>query len=240
MQRTFLLVVSLTLGISAAVVITRGGDAGAVGKDPAPSVARVDTTGRFPSDAVVLFDGTDFSQWRTGSGKPIPWTIDDEGAMVAAEEGLLTKDEFGDVQLHFEWNIPKGGNSGVKLHEWYEIQILDDYDKATTKGSTGSVYKQHAPLVNARRKAGQWQTYDIIFRAPRFDADGEMVKHGRFTVLHNGILIQDNAKILGITNRNAKPTPEYERSILFTYHGAPARFRNIWVRRLAPRTPDME
>ncbi|MBN1441982.1 MAG: DUF1080 domain-containing protein, partial [Planctomycetes bacterium] len=131
-------------------------------------------------------------------------------------------------------------NSGVKLHEWYEIQILDDHGKTPNKGSCGSVYKQHAPLVNACRKADEWQSYDIIFRAPRFDADGKLAKHGRFTVLQNGVLVQDNAKILGITNSSRQPTPEYERSILFTYHGAPARFRNVWVRRLAPRTEDME
>ena len=102
------------------------------------------------------------------------------------------------------------------------------------------MYKQHAPLVNACRKHEEWQSYDIIFRAPRFDAAGKLTKHGRFTVLQNGVLVQDNAKIFGITNSSKKPTTEYERSILFTYHGAQARFRNVWVRRLAPRKPDME
>lgn len=214
-----------------------------VGAEPAgsrPRTIHVDTSGPVPSDAIVLFDGKDLSGFRTQGDGPIPWTIDDEGAMVAAKTGLLTKETFGDVQLHFDWSIPRGGNSGVKLHEWYEIQILDDHGRELSKGSTGSVYKQHAPLVNACRKAGEWQTYDIIFRAPRFDADGKLLRHGRFTVLQNGVLVQDNAKILGITNSNRKPTPEYERSILFTYHGAAVKFRNVWVRKLAPRRPDPE
>lgn len=240
MRALSLLVTISAVCLVAGFVILQDRDAAAVKEGPSPLAVHVDTSGPFPSDAVVLFDGKDLSKFRTREGGEVPWTIDDEGAMVATRENIYTREKFGDVQLHFDWAIPPGGNNGVKLHEWYEIQILDGHGEAPGKGSTGSVYKQHAPLVNACRKAGEWQSYDIIFRAPRFDNDGKLIKHGRFTVLQNGVLVQDNVKIFGITNSSRKPTAEYERSILFTYHGAAARFRNVWVRRLAPRTPDME
>jgi hypothetical protein len=236
LKTTACLSVSIVLILTALLVRSADVDRKKIESFP----VQVDTTGSIPSDAVVLFDGTDLSKWRTADGQAVPWTIDDEGAMVATRENIYTREKFGDVQLHLEWTIPPGGNNGVKLHGWYEIQILDDHGKKPTKGSAGAVYKQHAPLVNACRKANEWQSYDIVFRAPRFDDDGSLVKHGRFTVHQNGVLIQDNVKIFGITNSSRKPTTEYERSILFTYHGAPARFRNVWARRLAPRTPDMD
>ncbi len=207
---------------------------------PAPALRAVDPgpPGGPPSDAVVLFDGRDLSAWRARKGGDARWKIED-GDLVATSTGdIITRERFGDVQLHIEWNLPAGGNSGIKFHEWYEIQIYDGGARSPVKGRTGAVYKQHAPLVDASRKPGQWQTFDIIFRAPRFDASGKLVKHGRFTVLHNGVLVQDNARILGITNSSRKPTTEYERPLLLQYHGAPVRFRNIWIRRLAPRPDD--
>ncbi|HLU48330.1 MAG TPA: DUF1080 domain-containing protein [Planctomycetota bacterium] len=188
-----------------------------------------------PSDAIVLFDGEDTSEWK---GR---WKVED-GALIAGGGDLVTKRAFGDVQLHLEWRTPENpkgsaenrGNSGIKLHEAYEIQILDSYGRTDVnpKRQAGSVYAQTAPLVNASRKPGEWQTYDIIFRAPYFDDAGKLVKHGTFTVLHNGVLVQDRTKILGRTNSTKPVSPEYKQPFFLQDHGAPVAFRNIWVREL--------
>jgi hypothetical protein len=198
-----------------------------------------------PSDAIVLFDGKDLSRWRGQNGGPARWTIRDGYVEVVPGSGdITTKEGFGDVQLHIEWATPvvvKGegqdrGNSGVFLMEQYEIQVLDSYDNKTYfHGQAGSVYKQHAPLVNASRKPGEWQTYDIVFHAPRFDEQGKVIDRARVTVLHNGVLIQNNAEIYGITY-NDRPAlyiaHDMNRPIRLQDHGNPMRFRNIWIRRL--------
>ena len=191
---------------------------GVIAQEPVPFASpkaepRIVTAGRTsadpPSDAIVLFDGKELSRWRGPNGAPAKWTIRDGYAEVAAGTGdITTTDRFGDVQLHIEWATPaavKGegqerGNSGVFLMERYEIQILDSYDNKTYfHGQAGSVYKQHAPLVNASRRPGEWQTYDIVFHAPRFDEQGKVIDRGRVTVLHNGVLVQNNAEIYGNT-----------------------------------------
>jgi len=192
-----------------------------------------------PSDAVVLFDGKDLSKWNGGQN----WIIQD-GYATAAKNGITTKDSFGDCQLHIEWAAPaevKGsgqgrGNSGVYMMGKYEVQILDSYDNKTYfDGQCASIYKQHPPLVNANRKPGEWQTYDIVWEAPRFEADGKLAKPAVVTVLQNGIVVQNHFELLGGTfyDRPAAYTPHPPRApIHLQFHGNPVMFRNIWIREL--------
>ena len=217
---------------------------------PAPTRApAIVTPGRAnadpPSDAIVLFDGKDLSQWHAADGSAAKWNVRDGYVEVAPGTGeIVTNQQFGDVQLHIEWATPsavKGegqerGNSGVFLMGKYEVQVLDSYENVTYyHGQAGAVYKQYAPLVNASRKPGEWQAYDIIFHAPHFDDQGKVTDRARVTVLHNGVLIQNNVEIYGITY-NDRPAlyiahPPQE-SLRLQDHGNPIRYRNIWVRRL--------
>lgn len=206
-----------------------------------PPVVDPGPPGGPPSDAIVLFDGKDLSQWEGGER----WTIEDDYAISTC--GIQTKQPFGDCQLHVEWASPpevKGsgqgrGNSGVYLMGQYEVQILDSYDNDTYfDGQAGSLYKQSPPLVNASRKPGEWQTYDIIFKAPRFNEDGNVEQPAVMTVLHNGVLIQDHFELKGGTAWH-KP-PSYAKHppklpLHLQFHGNPVRFRNIWIRELTPR-----
>lgn len=202
-----------------------------------PVVTPGDTPQAAPSDAIVLFDGTDLSQWNNGD----QWEIKDGYAIVKGK-GISTKQAFGDCQLHLEFATPaevKGegqgrGNSGVYLMSNYEVQILDSYENKTYyDGQCGSIYKQTPPIVNACRKPGEWQTYDIIFEAPEFDDDGTVVKPAYVTVLQNGVLIQNHFELQGGTSFVA--APRYHKHadklpISLQHHGNPLRFRNIWVR----------
>jgi len=206
-----------------------------------PPVVDPGPPGGPPSDAVVLFDGKDLSQWVGGE----KWKIEDGYAISTA--GIHTKQAFGDCQLHVEWASPPEatgsgqgrGNSGVYLMGQYEVQILDSYQNETYfDGQAGAIYKQSPPLVNACRGPGQWQTYDIIFKSPRFDKDGNLEKPAVMTVLHNGVLIQDHFELKGGTAWH-KP-PSYSKHppklpLHLQFHGNPVRFRNIWIRELAPR-----
>ncbi len=194
--------------------------------------------GQPPSDAVVLFDGTDLSQWNGGE----KWQIQD-GYAIAKGGGLTTKQPFGSCQLHLEWASPEKiegsgqgrGNSGVYLMGHYEVQILDSYHNPTyPDGQAGAVYKQHPPLVNASRKPGEWQTYDIIFNAPQFK-DGKLAKPASVTVLHNGVLVQNHFELTGGTFWHKPPsyTPHEDKLPLhIQFHRNPVRFRNIWIREL--------
>jgi hypothetical protein len=191
-----------------------------------------------PSDAIVLFDGKDLSKW-IGAEK---WEVKD-GVAIPVKGDLVTKDQFGDCQIHLEFATPaevKGsgqgrGNSGVFLMNRYEVQILDSYENKTYfDGQCGSIYKQHPPLVNACRKPGEWQSYDIIFNAPKF-AEGKLVKPGYVTVLHNGVVIQNHWELLGNTAWDSPPMykPHGEKGpIRLQNHGNPVQFRNIWVREI--------
>lgn len=195
-----------------------------------------------PSDAIVLFDGKDLSKWQsTDAGKEAKWALKDGAMEVNATGSIRTKEEFGDVQLHVEWAAPaevKGdsqgrGNSGVYLQGRYEIQVLDSYQNKTyPNGQAASFYGHAAPLVNASRKPGEWQTYDIIFRPPKKGADGKLIP-GRFTVLHNGILVQDHIPIGGGATTAAAYAGLTEKGpLVLQDHNNPVRFRNIWLRPL--------
>jgi len=204
-----------------------------------PAVIDPGPPGGPPADAVVLFDGKDMSKW----DKAEKWIVKD-GYVEAGPGAPVSKDVFGDCQLHVEWASPeevKGdsqgrGNSGVFLMGIYEVQVLDSYDNKTYfDGQCGAIYKQHPPLVNACRKPGEWQTYDIIWKCPQFDAEGKLVSPAFITVLHNGVVIQNHFQLEGDTPFDR--APEYKAHadkgpISLQYHGNPVRFRNIWVREL--------
>ena len=199
-----------------------------------------------PSDAVVLFDGRSLDGWQTAdaSGKPAGWKVTGEYMEVVAGSGnIATKRGFGDVQLHVEFMEPPAegdgqgrGNSGVFLMGIYEVQVLDSYQNPTyADGAVGAIYGQYPPLVNPSRPPGEWQTYDIVFHRPRFEAEGGLTSPARMTILLNGVLIQDNVVLTGPTAH--KERPPYARHadrlpLMLQDHGNPVRFRNVWVREI--------
>ena len=202
-----------------------------------------------PSDAVILFDGKDLSKWRSEDGTPAKW-IANNGYMESVKGSgyLFTRQNFGDIQLHVEWATPvppsgtsQGrGNSGVFPMGLYEIQVLDSYENDTyPDGQAAAVYGQYPPLVNACLPPGAWQSYDIVFRRPRFDADGKLLEPARVTVFQNGILVQDNVKLWGPTtwlqHLPYEPHPD-KLPLSLQDHGNPVRYRNIWLRELAEWT----
>jgi len=196
-----------------------------------------------PSDALVLFNGKDLSQWKAKEGGgEAKWQVKDK-TFVVGKGDISTKKEFGDFQLHLEWSAPdevKGesqgrGNSGIFLQDRYEVQVLDNYNNRTySNGQVGSIYKQHRPLVNSIRKPTEWNVYDIIYTAPRFKEDGSVFTPARATVLLNGVLLQNNVEIKGPTEYIG--LPEYKAHgkapITLQDHGNPVQYRNIWIREL--------
>ena len=204
------------------------------------------TVGAAPSDATILFDGKDLSGWKSmRDGGDAKWTVKDGYMEVAPRTGdVVSKFEFGDCQLHVEWATPsvvKGdsqgrGNSGIFLLGHYEVQVLDSYQNKTYfHGQAGSIYKQWPPLVNAVRKPGEWQSYDIIFSAPHFNEIGLPDRRGRITVLLNGVLVQNNVEIQGETSHDRAPhyiVIPTKAGLKLQDHGDLIRFRNIWVRPL--------
>jgi hypothetical protein len=209
--------------------------------DPGPASKPVPA----PSDAIILFDGKDLSQWTNGKGQPARWKVENGYMEVVKETGsILTKQKFGDCQLHVEWASPfvvKGesqerGNSGVFLMNIYEIQVLDCYyNKTYADGMTAAIYAQYPPTVNACRPPGEWQTFEIIFRRPRFDDKGQLIGPAWMTVFHNNILVHNNAELIGPTVNKARPPYKAHPdrlSISLQDHGNPVRFRNIWIRDL--------
>jgi 3-keto-disaccharide hydrolase len=206
-----------------------------------------ETAGRPPSDAVVLFDGKDLSKWAHKDGSAAKWRVASGYFEVVPRTGYLyTRQAFGDCQLHVEFWEPSPargegqdrGNSGVFLMGLYEIQVLDSYENKTyADGQAGAVYGQYPPLVNASRPPGQWQSYDIVFHGPRFAGDEQLARKASVTVLHNGVLVQDNVEIQGST---ATEKPEYQKQpdklpFALQDHNHPVRYRNIWVRELTAR-----
>jgi hypothetical protein len=194
-----------------------------------------------PADATVLFDGGGTEAWHTG-GEPIGWRVVDGALEVVGGTGnIATREQFGDCQLHLEWAVPaspKGegqarGNSGVFLMGLYEVQVLDSYANATyADGQAAALYGQYPPLANASRPPGEWQSYDIVFRAPRFDGE-RLLSPAVITVVHNGVLVHHAREFLGATrHRDVASYAAHgaQGEIVLQDHGNPLRFRNLWVR----------
>ena len=189
---------------------------------------------------VVLFDGSSWSQWRTRKGEASAWTLQGDGSIQVGPGDAVTERDFRDFQLHIEFFCPvmtdstgqARANSGVYLHGRYEVQVLDSYGLPKAGNSCGAIYSIAPPLVNAARPPGVWQTYDIVFRAPRLDNAGEVVSPGRATVLHNGIVIHNNQILPKATAGGLDQTMPARGPILLQDHGNPIRYRNIWVREL--------
>lgn len=204
-----------------------------------------------PSDAIVLFDGSEKTlkeNWTDTKGQPSGWKVVD-GALESVKTAgyIQSKQKFGSCQLHVEWASPANvqgegqgrGNSGVFLMNTYEVQVLDNYENPTyADGQAGALYGRQKPLVNVCRKPGEWQSYDIIFHRPLFDESGKLTRRATFTVLHNGVLVQDHTALTGGTGwmgphaaSDYKAHPD-KLPIAFQDHGNPVRFRNVWIREL--------
>jgi len=230
----------ITAAITANVIAMQDYRSGIVWAEP-KVVTPSEKPGDPPSDAIILFDGKDLSKWNGGD----QWIVQD-GYAIVQKTDITTKDSFGDCQLHVEWAEPEKvsgdgqgrGNSGVFLSNRYELQVLDSYDNKTYfDGQCAAFYKQIPPMVNACRKPGEWQSYDIIYEAPRFDEEGKLLKPGIATVLQNGILVQNHYELQGDTPFDRapayKPHP-VKQPIKLQNHGNPVRYRNIWIREIAP------
>jgi hypothetical protein len=225
-----------------------------VTKQPLPPVVTPGEPAGFfapPSDAVVLFDGSEKSfneNWTDTKGNPSQWKVVD-GALESVKRAgyIQTKGNFGSCQLHIEWASPSKvegdgqgrGNSGVFLMGQYEVQVLDSFENQTyADGQASALYGRGKPLANACRKPGEWQSYDIIFHRPLFDEQGKLVRRATFTVLHNGVLVQDHVILSGGTGwMGPHAASEYKAHpdklpISLQDHGNPVRFRNVWVREL--------
>ena len=197
-----------------------------------------------PSDAIVLFSGKDLNEWTTLDGASAAWDVKDGAFSVAKGKGdIKTKKTFGDIQLHIEWRAPSEivgegqgrGNSGIFLQERYELQVLDSYESVTySNGQAGSIYKQSIPLVNATRKPGEWQAYDVVYTAPKFSENGRVITPATITVIHNGALVQNHTTIWGPTEYKGLPVyiSHGKASLKLQDHGNPVSFRNIWIREL--------
>ena len=213
--------------------------------EPVPEVVTPGEMTAPPSDAIILFDGTNLDQWTNTNGDSAQWELGD-GFMtiVPRTGGIMTKQSFGDVQLHVEWMTPVGdtnsgqgrGNSGVFLQSLYEVQVLDSYENVTySNGQAASVYKQHIPLVNACRPPGEWQTYDIIFTAPRFKSDSTLFSPATLTVIHNNILVQNHVTLSGPMKYIGLPEYSFhdpKLPLMLQNHTDSVSYRNIWVREL--------
>jgi len=232
-------IAAIALGVTAAMAgLKQEYKSGIVWPEP-----KVVTPGKLdsepPSDALVLFDGNDLAKWNSGE----KWDVKD-GVATSQKSDITTMDSFGDCQLHIEFATPEKvsgsgqgrGNSGVFMMNKYEVQILDSYgNKTYFDGQCGSLYKQTPPMVNACRKPGEWQSYEIIFNAPKFAEDGKVLKPAYATVIQNGIVVQNHFELLGSTfydqpahyEKHAEKMP-----IRLQFHGNPVRFRNIWIREI--------
>ena len=210
-----------------------------------PTPSSQGQAGTPPSDATVLFNGKDLSAWKQSKGGPAAWTVRDGFFEVKPGSGdLVTRQPFGDAQIHVEWaspSDPKGsdqepGNSGVYLHSLYEVQVLEsNRNKTYPDGQAGAIYCQYPPLVNPALPPGQWQSYDIVFHGPRFDAQGQLTRLATVTLLFNGVLVQDHVELTGPTDYMKRPA--YKRGpealpLLLQDHGQPVKYRNIWIREL--------
>lgn len=214
--------------------------------NPQPAVVNPSVNG-IPSDAIVLFDGTDLNEWQNANGGEAGWTVKNGVMTVDKSKGdILTRRKFGSYQMHIEWRVPENitgesqarGNSGVFMQDKYEVQILDSYENPTyIHGQAAGIYKQSAPLVNAMRRPGEWNVYDIIYTAPVFKADGSYLYRPFVTVIHNGVVVQNHTEIFGTTEYIGLPrTVQHgDGPTRLQSHGDPSAsisFRNIWIRPL--------
>jgi len=208
-----------------------------------PKVVPAKTLGQAPSDAIVLFDGKDLSNWVANDGSEAKWKVINGEMVVEKGAGdILTKQYFGDCQLHVEFKSPKPsgdgqgrGNSGIFLQSIYEVQVLDgDNNPTYVNGMVGSIYKQQAPLADAYTKNGEWQTFDIFWKAPQFTTGGKLKAPAMITVLLNGILIQNNYILEGTTEWIGFPkyNAHGRLPLMLQNHGDPVSYRNIWIRNL--------
>jgi len=214
--------------------------------EPQPKIITPVYESSVPSDAIILFNGENLNQWESSKdGHKALWTLNEDRSMTVqpGTGDIQTKESFGNVQLHIEWRTPEvtvsegqgRGNSGIFFQNRYELQILDNFrNKTYANGQAGSIYKQSPPLINASKKNGEWQTYDIIFNAPEFNGSGEKIKSGYFTVLHNGVLIQNHTEILGTTEYIGWPKNDAhgKAPIKLQDHSNLISYRNIWLREL--------
>ncbi len=206
-----------------------------------PVVAPGALSSAAPSDAKVLIDGKSMDGWKKRDGSPAAWKLDEKAGTATAGGGdIVSKHTFGDAQIHVEFMTPveKGdgqdrGNSGVYIHGHYEVQVLDSYKSETyPDGQCGAIYGQHVPLVNACRPQGEWQTYDIVFRAPKFDGAGKKTAKAVITVIHNGVLIQDHAEAVSPTGSAIDQKETATGPLMLQEHGHPVVYRNVWVRKI--------
>lgn len=251
MKKNFLLIGSLVMGMAANAQDSLAKEAAKTEVwEPVPKIVTPgNTNSEPPSDAIVLFDGKNADQWQRQKGGPAGWKVENgELTVVKGSGDVATKQSFGSCQLHIEWREPATiagasqtrGNSGIFFMGKYELQVLDSYNNPTyVNGQAGSIYKQHIPLVNASKKPGEWQTYDVIFTAPKFNTDGSLQSPARITVLHNNVLVQNNVEIKGNTEWLGQP--KYTRlrdkePLVLQDHGRdggqPMSYRNIWIREL--------
>jgi len=252
-----LLLVAMVLGVSsyAAIEVKKYAVHDMERKNP-PVINPARRFGQAPSDAIVLFDGTDLVEWESDKGGEAKWKIIDDYMEVPKKAGgIHTEKVFGNCQLHIEWRTPKGldpkitgqkrSNSGVSFMDKYEVQVLDSYtddnyktNRTYADGQASAIYGQNPPMVNACRKAGKWQSYDISFLRPLFDESGQCIRKARITVIHNGVVVHNNLDIEGTTShkRKASYKPHGKGRIRLQDHGNPMCFRNIWIREL-PEQP---
>lgn len=213
--------------------------------EPVPPIVKPGENALPPSDAIILFDGTNLNEWENVNGGEAKWLLADGAMTVVKKAGSIkTKKVFGDCQLHIEWRTPEKvegdgqgrGNSGIFLQDRYEVQVLDSYNNVTySNGQAGSIYKQFIPLVNVCKAPGEWQSYDIYYSAPKFSENGNIEKPAYVTVVQNGVLIQNHVELKGPTAYIGEP--KYEKhnakeSISLQDHGNPVSYRNIWIREL--------
>jgi hypothetical protein len=218
--------------------------------EPVPPVVQPYAQQGAPSDAIILFDGSGFNEWMMAKdSSEVVWHLNNDKSMTVKDKtgDIRTKRNFGDIQLHIEWRSPaevqregqNRGNSGVFLDGLYEIQVLDNNDNPTyVNGQVGSIYKQHIPLAKASVPTGEWNSYDVVYHAPEFNAEGQKVRSGTITLLHNGVLVLDHVELKGTTPYIGFPKnpPHGKGPIVLQDHGDNSRvsYRNIWVRELQP------
>jgi len=210
-----------------------------------PAVVTPGKDGTPPSDAIVIFDKETLQKFEGVEGGAAQWTVEGNYFTVNPGAGnILTKEHFGDIQLHIEWRTPpedadkegqKSGNSGIYLMGKYEIQVLNSFRNETyPDGQAGAVYRQHPPLVNASQKPGEWQQYDIVFYAPKYNTDSTVEKAGRITVFHNGVLVQHYAEISNptIAHNEQLSLTAPKGPLMLQDHNNKVSYRNIWIREL--------